>query len=212
MPFLSRHDAGQRLGRQLLKQGVDVDVVVGLPRGGVVVAAEVAHVLERPLEVLVVRKIGHPMHREFAIGALAEADVVLLDEQLIGLNQGARTRLAEVLREEKQRLQQYRLKFHQGEQYDFRDRNVLLVDDGLATGSTMEAAAMSARKLGANRIFVAVPVASTSAMERLQALAEDTFALIIDPEFEAVGAYYAAFSQTTDEEVMELLKGEHVKR
>jgi len=80
MSFASRQDAGQKLARHLLKEGVEADVVVGLPRGGVVVAAEVARVLQRPLEVLVVRKIGHPLHREFAVGALAEGDIVLLDE------------------------------------------------------------------------------------------------------------------------------------
>src|SRR5580765_6410064 len=101
MPFASRQDAGQKLGRHLLNEGVEVDVVVGLPRGGVIVAAEVSHVLTRPLEVLVVRKIGHPLHREFAVGAMAENDVVLLDEKALGSGLGVRASLAEIIKEEK---------------------------------------------------------------------------------------------------------------
>jgi len=212
MAFGSRHDAGHKLGRHLLNEGVEVDVVVGLPRGGVLVAAEVAHVLQRPLETLVVRKIGHPLHREFAVGALAEGDVVLLDERSLGPNPMVRGRLNAVIKEEKERLWQYQLKFHAGGRFDFRNKAVLLVDDGLATGSTMEAAVLSAKQQGAGGTFVAVPVASTSAIQRLKGIAEDVLALIVDPDFEAVGAYYASFSQTTDEEVVDLLRAEHANQ
>lgn len=212
MPFASRHDAGLKLGRQLLKEGVEGDVVVGLPRGGVIVAAEVAHVLQLPLETLVVRKIGHPMHREFAVGALAEADVVLLDERTLGPKPANQGRLAEVIKEEKERLWQYQLKFHPGGRFDFRNKIVLLVDDGLATGATMEAAVLSAKKQGATRTVVAVPVASSTAIQRLANIADDTFALLVDPSFEAVGAHYAKFSQTTDEEVLDLLRAEHANQ
>src|SRR5690242_644980 len=104
MSFASRQDAGQKLGQLLLNEGVQVDIVVGLPRGGVVVAAEVAHVLQCPLETLVVRKIGHPMHREFAVGAMAENDVVLLDQNSIAPHESLRAELNEVIREEKERL------------------------------------------------------------------------------------------------------------
>jgi predicted phosphoribosyltransferase len=209
MPFASRQDAGEKLGRRLLEEGVEVDLVVGLPRGGVLVAAEVAHALRCPLDVLVVRKIGHPLHREFAVGALAEGDVVLLDESLMGSNPGARARLEQVIKEEKERLWQYQIRFHETRGADVRDRTVLLADDGLATGATMEAAALSARKQGARRTIVAVPVASTSAVGRLRRVADEVIALVVDPGFEAVGAYYSKFSQTTDEEVLNLLRAEH---
>ena len=212
MPFASRHDAGLKLGRQLLKEGVDADIVIGLPRGGVIVAAEVAHVLQRPLETLVVRKIGHPSHREFAVGALAEADVVLLDERTLGPNPVVRGRLADIIKEEKERLWQYQLKFHTGGRFDFRNKTVLLIDDGLATGATMEAAVLSAKKQGAIRIVVAVPVASPSAIRRLADIGGEIFALLVDPSFEAVGAYYEKFSQTTDEEVLDLLRAEHANQ
>lgn len=209
MPFASRQDAGEKLGRRLLAEGVEADLVVGLPRGGVVVAAEVAHVLRCPLDVLVVRKIGHPLHREFAVGAMAEGDVVVLDESAMGSNPVARSRLEQVIREERERLWQYQIKFHETKGPDFRDRTVLLADDGLATGATMEAAALSARKQGARKTIVAVPVASPSGIRRLKNVADEVFALLVDPGFEAVGVYYVKFSQTTDEEVLNQLRAEH---
>src|SRR3954463_9795657 len=112
MTFTTRPDAGQKLGRYLQHEGIDPDIVLGLPRGGVIVAAEVAQALHRPLDVLIVRKIGHPQHREFAVGALAEGDVVVLDEKNLGPNAVVRAKLDEVLREEAERLWQYQLKFH----------------------------------------------------------------------------------------------------
>jgi putative phosphoribosyl transferase len=211
MSFASRQDAGQQLGQHLLNEGVHAGVVVGLPRGGVVVAAEVAHVLQAPLDVLVVRKIGHPLHREFAVGALAENDVVLLDEHALGSNETVRVMVSDVIREEQERLSQYRGKFHQDQEVNFCDRAVLIVDDGLATGRTMEAAVMAARRKGAKEVMVAVPVASTTAIENLERVTSGVYALIIDPGFEAVGAYYESFSQTSDDEVVQLLRAEHAQ-
>ena len=208
MTFASRQDAGQKLGCHLQNVGADIDVVVGLPRGGVVVAAEVAHLLQRPLEILAVRKIGHPQHREFAVGALAENDVVLLNEKDIGSNESVRMELSAIIQEEQERLSQYRKKFHHVQRIDFRDKAVLLVDDGLATGATMEAAVLSARRQGAQKVTIAVPVGSTSAIVRLEHIADAVFALVTDPGFQAVGAYYESFSQTNDEEVLDLLRTE----
>jgi len=212
MSFASRQDAGRQLGQHLLNEGVRVDVVAGLPRGGVIVAAEVAHLLHAPLDVLVVRKIGHPLHREFAVGALAENDVVLLDEHALGSNETARVMVSDVIREEQERLAQYKNKFREGQEVEFCDKAVLIVDDGLATGRTMEAAVMAARRKGAKEVMVAVPVASTTAVEHLERVTSGVFALIIDPGFEAVGAYYESFAQTSDDEVVELLRTEHAEQ
>jgi predicted phosphoribosyltransferase len=210
MSFASRQDAGQKLGRHLLHESVEVDVVLGLPRGGVIVAAEVAHTLQRPLDVLIVRKIGHPLHREFAVGALAENDIVLLDEKTIGATtEIARSKLVEIIQEEKERLEEYQLKFHSGAAADISGKSVVLVDDGLATGATMEAAVLSAKKQGARKVIVAVPVGSTSSIIKLERVADAVVSLIDDPGFNAVGAYYEEFSQTEDEEVMDLLRAEH---
>jgi len=205
MEFATRLEAGHRLGCRLRDEGVEVDLVLGLPRGGVVVAAEVARVLRRPLDVLVVRKIGHPWHREFAVGALAEPDVVILDRGSLGRNPISRSQLDEVIAEETERLGQYCRQFHRGGAPDLEGKTVLLVDDGLATGATTEAAVAAARKQKARKVIVAIPVASVSAMDRMKGVADEVKALLVDPCFEAVGQYYDEFSQTSDEEVLALL-------
>lgn len=204
--FASREDAGRKLGHHLLEQGVRADIVLGLPRGGVVVAAEVANILQVPLDVLIVRKIGHPLHREFAVGALAEPDVVLLDDSVIGRNPIIRMQLKHVIAEEQERLQRYGETFHREGLPNLTNKTVLLVDDGLATGATTEAAVEAVRRKDARLVIVAAPVASTNAVERLSRLADNVRILIVDPDFDAVGRYYESFSQTTDEEVLNLLQ------
>ena len=206
MRFASRQDAGRRLGQHLKEQNVGVDLVLGLPRGGVVVAAEVARLLKCPLDVLVVRKIGHPMHREFAVGALAEPDVVIFDKASLSEIPMARSQLDKVVAEEIVRLREYRQRFHRSHVPVLSDKIVLLVDDGLATGATAEAAVLSARQQSARRIIVGAPVASTNAVERLRRVADDVLVLVVDPDFAAVGQYYDEFSQTSDEEVVALLR------
>jgi len=206
MAFASRQDAGVKLADHLERQGVRVDLVLGLPRGGVVVAAEVARALDAPLDVLVVRKIGHPRHREFAVGALAEPDIVILDEDAIRRTHVHPAELREVIAEEQKRLMEYQATFGRNHPPDITGRSVLIVDDGLATGSTMEVAVRSAYQRKAGRVFVAVPVASTSAVERIRAAGAQVYALMVDPEFDAVGRFYDTFTQTQDHEVVELLR------
>ena len=206
MRFASRADAGGRLGQYLLESRVEADIVLGLPRGGVVVAAGVARALQRSLGVLVVRKIGHPWQREFAVGALAEPDVVIIDEPLKWNNPLARVELDGVISEEQGRLREYCLKFHRDGAPSLEGKNILLVDDGLATGATAEAAVLSARQQKARRVIIAAPVASTHAVGRLRRVADEVAVLLEDPDFEAVGQYYREFSQTTDAEVMALLR------
>jgi putative phosphoribosyl transferase len=205
MEFLSRQDAGRKVAECLQEEQIQADWVLGLPRGGVVVAAEVAGVLNLPLDVIVVRKIGHPHHREYAVGALAEPDVVILDEQVIERTYVLPQELEEVIAEERERLHQYQQKFERQGPPALEDKTALIVDDGIATGLTTEAAVLSARKRNARQVLVATPVSSDSAYERLSSVADHIYALIVDPGFNAVGQYYRDFSQTTDEEVMELL-------
>ena len=204
--FASREDAGLKLGLCLQDQGVRADLVLGLPRGGVVVAAGVARTLQLPLDVLLVRKIGHPRHREFAVGALAENGVTVLDEDTIRASAVIRAELEAVIDEEKARLRGYHGRFHPKGAPALAGKSVLLVDDGLATGATMEAAVLSVRKQNAPRVVVAAPVASSHAVERLARVADEVRVLTMDPSFEAVGRYYETFTQTTDEEVLELLR------
>ena len=207
MIFASREEAGRKLGQFLMSAGVQADLVLGLPRGGVVVAAEVAKILKRPLDVLVVRKIGHPIFREFAVGALAEEEVVLLDEAVLVRSHVDRADLEEVIVVETARLKAYREKFHHGK-LGLKNKTALIVDDGLATGATTEAAVLSARKQGANKVIVSAPVASDTAVNRLAKVADEVKVLEVDPRFEAVGQYYRVFAQTTDEEVLSLLKSQ----
>jgi len=205
MTFATREEAGRQLGDFLKSAGVQAELVLGLPRGGVVVAAEVARILQAPLDVLVVRKIGHPLHREFAVGALAENGVVLLDPAAISRTPLLRLELDAIILEERERLEAYKAKFHRADLPSPCGKRVLLVDDGLATGATTQV--MSVRKLDPLRVIVAAPVASLNAVERLERVADAVRVLCVDPEFDAVGSYYAAFAQTTDEEVLALLKG-----
>src|SRR5262245_46450324 len=205
MKFASREQAGQLLGRHLKDEGVEVGLVLGLPRGGVVVAAEVARELARPLDVLIVRKIGHPWHREFAVGALAEPDIFVLDETVVGRNPLLRYEIKGIIKEETERLRAYRARFHRDGLPQVKGVSVMLVDDGLATGATTEAAARSLRKQEAGYMVVATPVASVSAVGPLARVAARVHALWIDPDFDAVGRYYESFPQTTDDQVIAVL-------
>src|SRR2546430_1515931 len=163
MTFASRTEAGQRLGQYLAELNVQANLVLGLPRGGVIVAAEVARILKCPLDVLVVRKIGHPGHREFAVGALAEDGTLVLDEEVIARTGVSQADLREVLAEETERLTEYRARFLRSNRPPLKGKSALIVDDGLATGATTEAAVRSAKNRGAASVIVAAPVASDNA-------------------------------------------------
>jgi predicted phosphoribosyltransferase len=209
MVFESRQDAGRKLGLRLQHLAIEVDLVAGLPRGGVVVAAEVADVLQRPLEVVVVRKVGHPWHREFAVGALAEHGVLILDREAILAAPVSGPELEAVVEEERERLRDYCSRFCMARSNNFAGSRVLLVDDGLATGASAEAAVYSAREKKAREIILAAPVASASAVQRLARVADKVVSLVTDRDFAAVGQYYRHFLPTSDEEVLALLHRQH---
>ncbi len=211
MIFASRQEAGERLGEFLRKRGIEADLVLGLPRGGVVVAAGVANELKLALDVLAVRKIGHPFQPEFAVGALAEPDSLFLNEDTLCEYPIARSKLDKIIAQERERLYEYRRRFHLHEMPVLEGKRILLVDDGLATGATAEVAALSARKQNASQIVVAAPVASTNAVELLRRIADDVEVLSEEPDFQAVGQFYDEFSPTKDDEVISLLQGRHVE-
>jgi putative phosphoribosyl transferase len=203
MTFASREDAGRKLGQHLERENLSVDVVLGLPRGGVVVAAEVSKILKCPLGLVLVRKIGHPLNREFAVGALTEHGTVMNEKAAQSAAPGD---LRAIIEEERERLASYKQKFLPAVLPELEGRDVLIVDDGLATGSTMEAAVNEARALNAAKVYVAVPVAAANSVERISQKVDKVIALVVDPEFMAVGPYYRSFQQTSDEEVRELLE------
>ncbi len=206
MTFTSRKEAGIKLGEFLAKRALGVELVLGLPRGGVVVAAEVARILRLPLDIMIVRKIGHPWNREFAVGAMAEDGIVVLDQESIGPDKTLKRALDLIIAEETQRLREYQRKFRRAHPIPRKAKAVLLVDDGLATGATTEAAVKALFAQQARHVTVAAPVASTSAVQRLRGTGAEVVALLVDPEFAAVGQYYLDFTQTTDEEVQALLR------
>ena len=205
--FRNREEAGQLLARALVEYaGRDDVVVLGLPRGGVPVAAEVARVLKVPLDVLVVRKLGAPGQEELAIGAIGEGGVRVLHERLVrdlGLSREVIERIAG--REEcelERRVAAYR-GGHQA--LEVGGKTVIVVDDGVATGATMRAGLQTLRALGAARLIAATPVGAADSVGLLEEDADDVVVLETPAWFSAVGQWYEDFAQTTDDEVRALL-------
>ncbi|MEX1280402.1 MAG: phosphoribosyltransferase [Acidimicrobiia bacterium] len=208
--FIDRTDAGRQLAAALSEELEGVDcVVLGLPRGGVPVAAEVAHALGAPLDVLVVRKVGVPGQPELAMGAVASGDATVRNVDLLGalgIDDAAFERYADAQRAEV-RSREQRLRGDRPE-VPVADRTVVVVDDGIATGSTMQAALASLRQRDPARVVVAVPVAPPSACADLEALADEVVCLSTPAMFRAVGQWYDDFRQVGDEEVRSLLAQE----
>ena len=206
--FENRIDAGKRLADAMGRFAGERTVVLGLPRGGVPVAREVAAVIGAPLDVLAVRKLGGPRHPEFAVGAIGESGVRLVDDDAVRA-----TRLGEIeleVVEEDARLElARRLSLYRGGRaaLDLAGRRALIVDDGVATGASAIVASRVARRLGAREVVVAVPVAPQGWERKLEAEADWVVALATPRDFWAVGRWYTDFAQTTDEEVIGALDG-----
>jgi predicted phosphoribosyltransferase len=205
--FEDRVDAGRVLAKSLeAYRGARDAIVLALPRGGVPVGYEIAAALGLPLDVLVVRKLGLPWQPELAMGAIASGGAIVLNEEVLGFARGSREALDGVRRTEQQELER-RERAYRGAKppLDLAGRIGILVDDGLATGATMEAAVRAVRSLGARRVVVAVPVASPEARDRIAAVADEVVCLEAPALFSAVGQWYRNFGQTSDSEVGELL-------
>jgi len=203
--FADRADAGRQLASCLERFRGDDLVVLGLPRGGVVVAAEVARALGVPLDVLVVRKLGHPAQPELAIGALGEEGIRVLTPGLAPRNQAEEEMLAKVERREAEALRQRVARLRQDHpRVDLHGRTALVVDDGIATGSTIRAGCLVARALGAVTVLIGVPVAPASVVRQLPE-ADEVVCVLTPSRFQAVGLHYRDFTQTTDAEVLALL-------
>jgi predicted phosphoribosyltransferase len=205
--YLDRRDAGRQLAAALSAYAGQPNVVVlGLPRGGVPVADEVASALHAPLDVFIVRKLGAPWHSELALGALAEGGIEIRHRDAMASFGVSDEDLDHVARREREELARRvaRYRGHRPPQ-DLRNRVVILVDDGLATGSTMEAAIAAVRRHEPARLIVAVPVGAVDTCRRLIGLVDDLVCPLAPAQFSAVGEWYADFSQTTDEEVAAIL-------
>ncbi|MFC9531905.1 phosphoribosyltransferase family protein [Streptomyces sp. NPDC055817] len=202
MRFTDRTDAGRRLAAAVQHLRDEEPVVLGLPRGGVPVAFEVARALGAPLDVIVVRKLGVPYQPELAFGAIGEGGVRVLNDDVVRHCGIEPDHIAAVERTERQELERRARRYRGGRPASAGEAHtVIVVDDGIATGATAAAACQVVRAQGAARVVLAVPVAPPDAVRRLSAVADDVVCLSVQPLFGSVGEWYSDFSQTTDEEV-----------
>ena len=208
MLFFDRRDAGRRLATHLAALADHDDVLVlGLPRGGVPVAYEVAAALKAPLDVFVVRKLGVPGQEELAMGALASGGVRVLNQDVVETLGIAPDVIELATRREQEELER-RERLYRGDRPPLAvaGKTVVLIDDGLATGSTMRAAAAAVKQQDPRRVVIAVPVAARPTCDDLRGLVDQLVCVATPAQFYAVGQWYGDFGQTTDEEVRELLR------
>jgi predicted phosphoribosyltransferase len=207
MGFRDRRDAGKRLAELLMAYKGRNDVhVLALPRGGIPVGYEISKALEVPMDVFLVRKLGVPGHEELAMGAIAEGGFVYTNENVIHALNVAEPVIHTVMRREQEELER-RVRQYRGNEPlpNIRDQIILLVDDGLATGASMLVAARAIREMEPMRLVVAIPVAPPESCEMLQREADEVICALTPTFFTSVGSWYEDFTQTTDEEVEELL-------
>ena len=208
MIFKDRIEAGEALAHMLQKYKNQEDVIViGLPRGGIPVAYQVAEELHLPLDLVCPRKIGAPMNKEFAIGAITETGKGIFDANTIARLHIPQEYIDREVENEKRRAQRRLETYRQGQPpRDLKGKTVIIIDDGLATGSTMKAAIHSTRSEGAAAIVVAVPVSPPDTLEEIQEIVDEVICLDAPLFFQAVGQFYEDFSPTSDDEVIELMK------
>jgi len=207
MHFRDRVEAGERLAQALMPWRGESVVVLGLPRGGVPVAAEIAHALGAPLDVLVVRKLGLPAQPELAMGAIGEGGVRVLNQTVVRTTGVSEADLARVEAVERAELARQAGRFRDDRPpVVLAGRTALIVDDGIATGATALVACQVARALGATRVVMAAPVAAPSSVRDVRTVADDVVCLETPTEFTAVGQWYDDFRPTTDDDVIRCLR------
>jgi putative phosphoribosyl transferase len=214
MRFQDRSEAGQLLAAQLPAYADRADVaVVALPRGGVPVGYEIAKALHAPLDVLVVRKLGVPDNPEFAMGAIASGNVRLLDENVVRVLGITREQIEAVTVAKEIELQRQEQLYRScREPFSMQGRQIILTDDGLATGWTMRAAILAVRRQQPARIVVAVPVAAPSIFEEFQSEADEVVCVLTPVSFHAVGQFYRAFPQVPDNDICDFLENANSPR
>jgi putative phosphoribosyl transferase len=205
--FRDREEAGRELGKRLRELGLTGDLLVlGLPRGGIPVACEVAAALDAPVDALVVRKLGAPFNRELAAGAVAFGGVTVYNDELLEMLGLSERDLDATRRDELAELER-RERAYRGDAAPpaIANRTIILVDDGMATGATMHAAVLATKALKARRVIVAVPTSARDTVRRLERVADEVVALETPEPYYAVGAWYASFPQLRDDEVVAAL-------
>lgn len=211
--YENREEAGKELATALAKYKENKDtLVIGLPRGGVVTAYEVASALHLPLDVICPRKVGAPNNPELAIGAVTETGEGFFNEDVISYLNVSQEYMQQACLEEQKRAQMRTNTFRKGRPpLSLENKIVIIVDDGLATGATMKAAILSLKGKKTAKIIVAIPVSPPETAKEVKALCDELVVLQSPWFFQAVGQFYADFGQTTDEEVVELLAKSHAK-
>lgn len=211
MLFRDRKDGGKQLLPELLKYKEDPNaIVIGLPRGGVVTAAEIAEGLHLPLDVICPRKIGAPFEPELAIGAITETGEGIFDERLISLFNVSQEYIDRTVAEEMAVAKRRLAMFRKGmPKLNLEGKTVIIVDDGLATGATMKAAIKSIQADGADRIVVAVPVSPPDTLAEISEVVDEAISLYTPAAFHAVGQFYSNFTATEDEDVVAILQRFH---
>ncbi|NVB79842.1 MAG: phosphoribosyltransferase [Kofleriaceae bacterium] len=211
--FPDRRTAGKRLAHALAQHLSANTLVIGLARGGIVVADEIARTLELPLDVWLVRKIGVPFRPEIAMGALAEGASLIVDRDIVAWTSTTNMQLRNLVHHAAQQIRERARRYRAGRpRPDVRNRDVFLVDDGIVTGGTLRAAIRSLRKCGAKRVVVAAPVAGPAALQVLAYEADEIVCLARPLHLVSVGAWYADFHQVPDREVAYLLASAAVGR
>jgi putative phosphoribosyl transferase len=211
MRFTDRASAGRLLAGELLKLDLKRPVVYALPRGGLPVAFEAAQALKAPLDILLVRKIGVPWQRELAAGAVADdAQNLIFNKDVIAEAGMQRRQVEEAAKAEMKEIERRRaLYLHGRSPIDVKGREAIIVDDGIATGSTVQAAIMAVKRRGPSRVIVATPVAPRDTVAELKALADDVVCLFAPEAFYAISVHYDDFRQLTDEDVVNVLSQAH---
>lgn len=207
MRFRDRREAGQELAERLAPLHEADPIVIALPRGGLPVGYEIARALDAPLEIWVVRKLGAPMQPELGLGAIAEDGALYVDDSLVSTLGVSEPELQRVLARESAEVERRIVRYREGRpRVQVEGRTVILVDDGIATGGTVHAAARSIRGQRPARLILAVPVAATQSLSQLADEVDEVVCLTPTPDLFAIGAWYDDFRQLEDEDVLELLR------
>ncbi len=207
MLFKDRIEAGRMLGEELKKLKIENPVVLAMPRGGVPVGFEIAKILNASLDVIIARKIGAPNQKELGIGAIAEDDIKVWDQEILNVVKPQKAILNKIVKTEQKELERRKNLYRDGKPIiRLRGKTVILVDDGVATGITAVATINAIRKLKPKKIIFAAPTCAKDSVLHLKPLVDDFLCLITPSEFQSVGQWYDNFEQVTDEEVKDILK------